>query len=132
MVKKKILIVDDEDSIRFGMTTFLEGSGYHTVAAKGCRQARRAFEQAPPDAAVIDYQLDDGTAIDLLRAFRQSNPDVPLIVMTAYGSVDRTAQAVKEGAARFLDKPVDMRALLKVIDGLVDRNCSDHEDTRPV
>lgn len=119
MTRKRILIVDDEDSIRFGMSAFLEGSGYSVVAADSCAQACVAFAASSPDAAIIDYRLEDGTAMDLLHDFKQSRPDVPLIVMTAYGSVERAAQAAQAGAEQFLDKPVDMRALLHILKRLI-------------
>lgn len=127
MGKKRILIVDDEDSIRFGMSAFLEGSGYDVIEADGCSQARALFAASPPDAAVIDYQLDDGTAMELLHNFKQARPDVPLIVMTAYGSVDRAAQAMKAGAERFLDKPIDMRTLLKMLETLFNASCDSNQ-----
>lgn len=107
MFSKRILIVDDEDSIRFGVRTFMESRGYRVFEADSCQAAREAFERAAPDVAVIDYRLDDGTAIDLLREFRQSDPDVPLVVLTAYGSIDLAVEAVKEGAQQFLIKPIE-------------------------
>lgn len=119
MTRKRILIVDDEDSIRFGMSAFLEGSGYSVVAAEGCAQACAAFAATPPDAAVIDYRLEDGTAMDLLRSFRAIDPDVPLLIMTAYGTADRAMQALQEGAAQFLNKPIDMPALLHILQRLI-------------
>lgn len=115
----KILVVDDEDGIRFGMCSFLEGKGYDVVEADSCEQARQVFEAAAPDAAVIDYRLDDGNAVDLLRSFKQSDPDVPLIVLTAYGSIDLAVQAVKEGAEQFLTKPIELPALLAILERLL-------------
>ena len=119
MAKARILVVDDEDSIRFGMRDFLEARGYGVVDADGCSKAREAFQASCPDVAVIDYRLHDGTAIDLLRSFRQLDPDVPLIVLTAYGSIDLAVQAVKEGAEQFLTKPIEMPALLVMLERLL-------------
>lgn len=119
MKKMKILIVDDEDGIRFGMCSFLQGKGYAVVEAESCQQARTVFEAQAPDAAIIDYRLDDGTAIDLLRSFKQIDPDVPLIVLTAYGSIDLAVEAVKEGAEQFLTKPIELPALLTVLERLL-------------
>ncbi len=119
VVRKRVLIVDDEDSIRFGMRDFLEARGYAVFEADGCDKAREVFQQAAPDVAVLDYRLHDGTAVDLLRSFRQIDPDVPLVVLTAYGSIDLAVQAIKEGAEQFLTKPIEMPALHAILKRLL-------------
>lgn len=119
MARARILIVDDEDSIRFGMRDFLEARGYAVVDADSCRAAREQFQASPPDVAILDHHLHDGSAIDLLRSFKQVDPDVPLIVLTAYGSIDLAVQAVKEGAEQFLTKPIELPALLVIVKRLL-------------
>nr|WP_269140522.1 sigma-54 dependent transcriptional regulator [Pseudomonas aeruginosa] len=114
------MIVDDEDSIRFGMRGFLESRGYGVVDADSCQRARELFQASPPDVAVIDYRLHDGSALDLLRDFRRIEPDVPVIVLTAYGSIDLAVQAIKEGAEQFLTKPIEMPALHAILKRLLD------------
>nr|WP_279592907.1 sigma-54 dependent transcriptional regulator [Pseudomonas aeruginosa] len=114
------MIVDDEDSIRFGMRGFLESRGYGVVDADSCQRARELFQASPPDVAVIDYRLHDGSALDLLRDFRRLEPDVPVIVLTAYGSIDLAVQAIKEGAEQFLTKPIEMPALHAILKRLLD------------
>jgi len=111
LARTRILIVDDEDSIRFGMRDFLEARGYSVADADSCQKARELFEASSPDVAIVDYRLHDGSAMELLRDFKQIDPDVPLIVLTAYGSIDLAVQAVKEGAEQFLTKPIEMPAL---------------------
>lgn len=120
MARTRILIVDDEDSIRFGMRGFLESRGYGIVDADSCQRARELFQASPPDVAVIDYRLHDGSALDLLRDFRRLEPDVPVIVLTAYGSIDLAVQAIKEGAEQFLTKPIEMPALHAILKRLLD------------
>ncbi|HBN8507490.1 sigma-54-dependent transcriptional regulator [Pseudomonas aeruginosa] len=120
MARTRILIVDDEDSIRFGMRGFLESRGYGVVDADSCQRARELFQASPPDVAVIDYRLHDGSALDLLRDFRRIEPDVPVIVLTAYGSIDLAVQAIKEGAEQFLTKPIEMPALHAILKRLLD------------
>ena len=119
MARKRILIVDDEDSIRFGMRDFLEARGYGVVDADSCEKAVEAFQASSPDIAIIDYRLHDGTAVDLLRNFKQIDPQVPLIVLTAYGSIELAVQAVKEGAEQFLTKPIELPALLVIVKRLL-------------
>lgn len=115
----RILIVDDEESIRFGMREYLEGHGYSVLDADSCEKARELFQVSSPDVAVIDYRLHDGTALDLLRDFKQFDPDVPLVVLTAYGSIDLAVQAVKEGAEQFLTKPIELPTLQVILKRLL-------------
>ena len=120
MAKKRILVVDDEDSIRFGLRNFLEARGYAVVEADSCVKAQEIFQASRPDVAILDYRLHDGSAIDLLRGFKQVDAGVPLIVLTAYGSIDLAVQAVKEGAEHFLTKPIELPALLVILQRLLE------------
>lgn len=115
MSSKRILIVDDEDSIRFGVHAYLESQGYRVFEADSCQKAKELFQASTPDAAVIDYRLHDGTALDLLRAFKQIDPGVPLIVLTAHGTIELAVEAVKEGAEQFLTKPIELPALHTIL-----------------
>lgn len=115
MSTKRILIVDDEESIRFGVGAYLESQGCRVFYADSCQKARELFQASSPDAAVIDYRLHDGTALDLLRAFKQIDPSVPLIVLTAYGTIERAVEAIKEGAEQFLTKPIELPALHAIL-----------------
>lgn len=120
MARPNLLLVDDEDSIRFGMRAFLEAHGYGVAEADSCQRARELFRAAPPDVAVVDYRLHDGTALDLLREFKQQEPDVPVVVLTAYGSIDLAVQAVKEGAEQFLTKPIEMPTLRLILERMLE------------
>jgi len=112
--------VDDEDSIRFGMPAFLEAHGYGVAEADSGQRARELFQAAPPDVGVVAYRLHDGTALDLLRTFKQVEPAVPVVVLTAYGSIDLAVQAVKEGAEQFLTKPIEMPTLKLILERLLE------------
>ncbi len=119
MAKTRILIVDDEESIRFGMRDFFEARGLCVSDADSCGQAMVLFQAQSPSAVVLDYRLHDGNAIDLLRQFKQIDPAVPVVVLTAYGSIDLAVQAVKEGAEQFLTKPIELPALLVILERLL-------------
>jgi DNA-binding NtrC family response regulator len=112
---KRILIVDDEDSIRFGVHAYLESHGYRVFEADSCQKAKELFQASTPDAAIIDYRLHDGTALDLLRAFKELDPGVPLIVLTAHGTIELAVEAVKQGAEQFLTKPIELPALHAIL-----------------
>jgi DNA-binding NtrC family response regulator len=116
----RILIVDDEPGIRFGIHDFLESSGYRVDEADGLASALDAVRTRRPDAAVVDYLLGDGTALDLLPKVRELDPDMPLVVLTAHGSIDLAVRAIKQGADQFLTKPVELPALLVVLERLLE------------
>jgi len=120
MTKPKILVVDDEEGIRFSIRDFLETKGYAVTEADDGQQAREIFRAACPDVAVIDYLLPDGNALDLLPHLRLIAPGVPLIVLTGHGTIDLAVRAIKEGAEQFLTKPVDLPTLLVLLERLLE------------
>ncbi len=116
MSKSKVLIVDDEPGVRFGIREFLETHGYQVDDTNCCQRAEEMFRTMHPDAAVIDYLLPDGTALDLLPRLKALDPGVPLIILTGHGSIDLAVRAIKEGAEQFLTKPVDLPTLLVILE----------------
>ncbi len=120
MSKKRILVIDDEPAVRFGLRNFLETHDYEVHEAESCHQALGVFLAASPDAAIIDYKLADGDALSLLPRLREIDPNVPLIVLTAHGSIDLAVQAIKEGAEQFLTKPIELPALQVILRRLLD------------
>jgi DNA-binding NtrC family response regulator len=121
-VPGKILIVDDEDAVRFGVRDFLEAHAYTVIEADTAAAAQAAFCADRPDVALIDYRLPDGTALDLLKMFKEIDPVVSLIVLTAHGTIDLAVQAVKKGAEHFLTKPMELPALLVILERLFAQN----------
>ncbi|HSA92619.1 MAG TPA: sigma-54 dependent transcriptional regulator [Terriglobales bacterium] len=115
MAKYKILVVDDDEAIRFAVQDYLEAHGFDVAEAGNCRAAEDKFRGLRPEAALLDYSLPDGTALDLLPRLRAIDPNVPLIVLTAHGSIDLAVRAIKEGAEQFLTKPVELPAVLVVL-----------------
>jgi DNA-binding NtrC family response regulator len=118
----RILLVDDEDGIRFGIREFLKTHGYDVDEADSCARAEELFRGSPPDAAVLDHRLPDGTALDLLPRLRSIDPSVPLAVLTGHGSIDLAVEAVKQGADQFLTKPVELPALLVILERMLEQN----------
>lgn len=120
MARNKILIVDDEPGIRFGIRDFLESHAYEAEEASSCQEAQDLFRLARPDVALVDYSLPDGTALDLLPRLKEIDREIPLIVLTGHGSIDLAVQTVKEGAEHFLTKPVELPTLLILLQRLVE------------
>jgi DNA-binding NtrC family response regulator len=118
--KYKILVVDDEEGVRFGICSFLEAQGYQLYEAGDCSDAEKVFRTNHPDFVILDYLLPDGNAINLLEIFKKSDPEVPVILLTAHGSIELAVEAIKKGAEHFLTKPVELPTLLTIIKRLLE------------
>jgi DNA-binding NtrC family response regulator len=116
MSKKRILVGEDDRSIRFALSEFLQENNYQVTEATTCESIRQSFRSTTPDAAILDYSLPDGTALDLLPFLKQSYPSVPLILLTGNGTIELAVQAMKDGAEQFLTKPVQMSAIAVVLE----------------
>ncbi len=116
----RILIVDDEPGIRFGVRDFLESEGLEVDEADSVASAERAVRETRPDAVVLDHMLPDGTALDLLPRLREQDASLPVVVLTGHASIDLAVRAVKEGADQFLAKPVELPALLVLLRRLLE------------
>jgi DNA-binding NtrC family response regulator len=116
MRRNRVLLVDDDTAIRSAMRDFLQSRGYEVGEASSCHAARDFFRVTRPDAAVLDYRLPDGTALELLPQLRELDDGVPLIILTGHGTIDLAVRAMKEGAEQFLTKPLELSALLVVLE----------------
>ena len=120
MARNKILVVDDEAGLRFGVRDFLELQGYEIDEAETCRDAQELFRKSRPDLVIADYLLPDGTALDLLPRLKEIDSDIPLLILTAHGSIDLAVRAIKEGAEQFLTKPLELPALLVILQRILE------------
>ena len=116
MVRKKIVIGEDDRAVRGALSEYLKSLDYEVIEAMNCAGIREAFRTNCPNAAILDYSLPDGSALDLLPQLRQSHPSVPVIVLTGNGTISLAVQAIKEGAEQFLTKPVQMSAIAVVLE----------------
>ncbi|HEY0592745.1 MAG TPA: sigma-54 dependent transcriptional regulator, partial [Thermoanaerobaculia bacterium] len=116
MSKSRILLVDDEPAVRFGIQRFLQSNGFEVEAVDTCERAEGAFVLQRPAAVVVDYMLPDGNALELLPRFKALDSSVPVIVLTGHGTIDLAVRAIKEGADQFLTKPVELPSLLVLIE----------------
>jgi DNA-binding NtrC family response regulator len=114
-----VLVVDDEAAIRFGIRDFLEAHGFDVLEADSCQAARERIREQP-DVVLLDFRLPDGDALGLLATLKDDEPDIPVVVLTAHASVDIAVQAVKLGAEQFLTKPVELPAVLVLIERMLD------------
>ena len=115
------MVVDDESGVRFGIRDFLEQHGYELEEAESCQDAQHIFRTSRPDIVIADYMLPDGTALDLLPRLKEIDAGIPLLVLTAHGSIDLAVRAMKEGAEQFLTKPLELPTLLVILQRLLQK-----------
>jgi len=118
--ERKILLVDDDESVRLALGRFLDGKGYAHVDADGVAAVRELLRGQSVDAAVVDFSLPDGDGLDVLRTLKAQDPSLPVLLLTGHGTIDLAVKAIKEGAEQFLTKPVELPALLVLLDRALD------------
>ncbi len=111
----KILVVDDEKMQRDLMKGFLEKQGYDVSVAADGNEALTLFSNYPFQLVLLDNRMPDSSGAEVLERIKTINPLVRCIMITAYGSVDTAVEVMKLGADDFLEKPVDLSALLEKI-----------------
>jgi len=117
---RKILLVDDEEDVRLPLRRFLVGKGYTVLEAGGLGAARELLRGQSVDAAVVDFSLADGDGLDVLRSLKAQDASLPVVLLTGHGTIDLAVTAIKEGAEQFFTKPVELPALLVVIERALD------------
>jgi DNA-binding NtrC family response regulator len=111
-----ILIVEDKDSLRMMLRLALEAQGHAVVEASSQREAEAALLASHPAVVLSDLRLTEGDGFGVLRAAKDLDPQLPVVVMTAFGSIQDAVYAMKEGALDFLAKPVDPDHLLLMVE----------------
>lgn len=110
-----ILLVDDEEHIRFAMCETLEPLGYACVQASDGAEAVEVFQPERFDLVVLDYRMPKLDGLETLREVRRMDPEVPILFVTAYGSKDLALQALREGAYDYFTKPFDVEEMRVVV-----------------
>ncbi|MCX8072325.1 MAG: sigma-54 dependent transcriptional regulator [Candidatus Binatia bacterium] len=112
----RVLVADDEDTVLFALREYLGSRGWQVTEARSAAELWRAIEQGLPDVVLLDYQLPDATALDILAALRERIPTVPVIILTGFGSIELAVKAMQLGAKQFLTKPLDLPTLATLIE----------------
>jgi DNA-binding NtrC family response regulator len=111
-----ILLVEDKDSLRAMLRHALEAQGHTVIEARDQPEAAQALRNTIPAIVLSDLRLPEGDGFGVLRAAKELDPELPVIVMTAFGSIQDAVAAMKEGALDFLAKPVDPDHLLLMVE----------------
>jgi len=110
-MSRTILLIDDDDSLRRVTEYNLTEKGFKVYAADSGSRGLKLFADSGPDLVVSDVKLGDMNGLDLMEKIKAICPDVPVIIMTAFGSIEMAVQAMHKGAFNFITKPFDRDTL---------------------
>jgi DNA-binding NtrC family response regulator len=123
-----VLIIDDEAEIRESLQTLLEFEGYEVEAAANGAQGLSKLGDRPFDLVLLDLALPDRNGLELLPEIRAIDPQISVVMITAYGTVEDAVRAMQSGAANFLQKPWDNEKLLADVRAVVARRRAEEEN----
>jgi DNA-binding NtrC family response regulator len=106
-----VLVVDDDATIRETLVDFFDTLGHVARGAATATEGRRAAAEHSPDVALVDLRLPDADGLRLLEVLRADHPELAVIFLTGHGDVATAVRAMREGAADFLEKPIDLETL---------------------
>ncbi len=111
-----ILIVDDEEGIRHGLSHLFMKEGFSVTAVDDAAEALSISQKTSIDIAIIDIRLKGGAnGIELLEALKENDPDIRVIMITGYGSIESAVESMKRGASDYILKPIENAALLEIV-----------------
>lgn len=125
---KTILVVDDEPTVTGSLRLILDDAGYDVLTAHSFAESTHLLKQTPVDLVITDLRLSDATGIDLTAYIKANSPDIEVILMTGYGSIDVTIEAIKAGAYYYLEKPYMPDRLFALVDRALQLSDLRHEN----
>jgi DNA-binding NtrC family response regulator len=125
--RKKILVVEDDPDIRKILQMFLTEKGFLVKVAAEPAPALEILAQEPMDLILSDVRMPGMTGLDLLRRLKERDPEIQLVLMTAYSCVKDAVEAIQLGAADYVEKPIDFRRLERVIATVFEKKTLEHQ-----
>ncbi|MBV8865282.1 MAG: sigma-54-dependent Fis family transcriptional regulator [Acidobacteriaceae bacterium] len=122
MNNARIMVVEDEDTVRNVATAVLKKQGYETTSAGDAEQALEILQRSPVDLLITDLHLPGNSGMELLKTVRADSPHTIVVVMTAFGTVHSAVEAMKSGAYDYLTKPVHSYDLLALVSRALDHH----------
>ncbi|NOX88589.1 MAG: sigma-54-dependent Fis family transcriptional regulator, partial [Calditrichaeota bacterium] len=111
----RILVIDDEPSQIISIKTFLKRRQYQVFTAQSGKEGLEILRNHPIDMVLTDYRMPDISGLNVVREAQKINPEIPVVVITAYSQIEEAVQVMKEGAFDYLSKPIDLDALEMLI-----------------
>ena len=117
----RILLVDDDESLRRVTQFQLEQAGYEVATAAGGAEALQALQRSPQDIVVTDLRMPGLSGLELLRKIRADYPEISVVIVTAFGTIETAVEAMKAGAYDYVTKPVNPAELVLIIERALER-----------
>lgn len=118
MGKPKILVVDDNTKILYAFQSFLEGEGYISIPVEKGRDVMHTLSSEEPKVVILDIRLPDQDGLEILRQIKQKYPNLPVVIVSGYNNEENKEKARELGASDFLEKPLSITKIRKVLGGI--------------
>src|SRR5215217_8962953 len=125
---RKILVVDDEPSVTGSLELILSEGGYEVLTANSFASSTAILNRTKVDLVITDLRLADASGIDVIKYIKKNTPEIEVILMTGYGSLDITIEAIKAGAYYYLEKPYTPDRLFTLVDRALQLVALRHEN----
>jgi DNA-binding response OmpR family regulator len=119
---KKILVVDDDAELRANLVEALAEAGYHTESAGSAKEAIAKANEQKFDVVLLDYMMPTMSGIDALLALRKSQPNLKVVMITAFATIQNAVDAIKKGASDYISKPFKLDELLTTIRRVIEES----------
>ena len=127
-----LLVVDDDDVFRGRVVQAFCDRGFHACGAATVSAALEQARDHPPELAVIDLRLRDGSGLDVVTGLMEIDPQTRIVVLTGYGSIATAVDAMRRGATNYLTKPADVDDIVRAFDGVdADADVADVAENPP-
>lgn len=117
---KRLLIVDDQKGIRLLLDEVFRREGFKTILAANGMEALREVELQVPDCVLLDMKMPGIDGLEVLKRIKTGWPEVPVIMMTAYGEIELTEDALKTGAVKYFTKPFDIYEVRDAVNAIIE------------
>jgi len=114
-VKNSILIIDDEDNIRFSLAGALEDEGFEVIQAENGEEGLKTVAHNEVDLVLLDVWMPGMDGLSVLAELKKTSPDLPVIIMSGHGTIETAVKATRLGALDFIEKPLDLNKLMIMI-----------------
>lgn len=120
-MNKRILVIDDTKNIRFMLSTCFEGEGYAVDTAENGQEGIQFFEQNTYDLVMLDIRMPHMSGTEVLTILKEKNHKVPILIMTAFGTVKNAIECVRAGAIDYIRKPFSVKKIREVVQEILQR-----------
>jgi len=132
MTGVKVLVVDDEAVIRKGICRVMEGRGYQAESSESGFGAIEKLQKAPFNIVITDLKMPGMDGIEVLKAIKILQPDVPVIIITGYSTVDTAVEAMKNGAFDYIAKPFTPKQIIEMVEKALEQRTVQMQRSHPV